>query len=346
MTGGLSLALDVSDRSQEDGTPPSRSGAVDAVTDATRALARSVEPVTARLAVCEGARRVAGAPVAALFEPTRDGDGAGRRARRRAPISAAVELAAHRRQRDAPRAFTTAEDVFVVLDDGDGEADREFLRRARAHGRCCGIRWSATGPRRRAGDRVAARRSTGSRCSTSALIDLLAAEAAVAIGRADLLGQLEHLARTDALTGLPNRRFWEQQLPRRAGPRRARGSAGVRRDARPRPLQGLQRPPRPPGRRPPAGRGGGRLARRAAALRRPRPLRRRGVQPDPARLRSRRPASRSSSACGATRRTTRRARRASPSGTATSRPRPGRPRRRRAVRRPSAPGGTGSIAAS
>ncbi len=48
----------------------------------------------------------------------------------------------------------------------------------------------------------------------STMIDLLGAEAAVAIGRADLLGQLEHLARTDALTGLPNRRHWEQQLPR------------------------------------------------------------------------------------------------------------------------------------
>ena len=46
------------------------------------------------------------------------------------------------------------------------------------------------------------------------MIDLLGAEAAVAIGRADLLGQLEHLARTDGLTGLPNRRHWEQQLPR------------------------------------------------------------------------------------------------------------------------------------
>ena len=48
----------------------------------------------------------------------------------------------------------------------------------------------------------------------SAMIELLAAEAAVAISRADLLGRLEHLARTDELTGLPNRRHWEQQLPR------------------------------------------------------------------------------------------------------------------------------------
>jgi diguanylate cyclase (GGDEF)-like protein len=48
----------------------------------------------------------------------------------------------------------------------------------------------------------------------SEMINLLGAEAAVAIGRADLLGQLEHMARTDSLTGLPNRRHWEQQLPR------------------------------------------------------------------------------------------------------------------------------------
>jgi diguanylate cyclase (GGDEF)-like protein len=36
----------------------------------------------------------------------------------------------------------------------------------------------------------------------------------VAIGRADLLGRLQHMARTDDLTGLPNRRHWEEQLPR------------------------------------------------------------------------------------------------------------------------------------
>ena len=47
----------------------------------------------------------------------------------------------------------------------------------------------------------------------SALIDLLGSEAAVAIGRADLLDQLEHLARTDRAHRAANRRYWEQQLP-------------------------------------------------------------------------------------------------------------------------------------
>jgi diguanylate cyclase len=44
-------------------------------------------------------------------------------------------------------------------------------------------------------------------------IVLLAAQAAIAIERADLLARLERVARTDELTGLPNRRAWREQLP-------------------------------------------------------------------------------------------------------------------------------------
>jgi diguanylate cyclase (GGDEF)-like protein len=42
----------------------------------------------------------------------------------------------------------------------------------------------------------------------------LAAEAAIALERAALLARLQESARTDDLTGLPNRRAWEEQLPR------------------------------------------------------------------------------------------------------------------------------------
>ena len=45
------------------------------------------------------------------------------------------------------------------------------------------------------------------------MLTLLAAEAAVAIERADLLARLEAIARTDDLTGLANRRAWEELLP-------------------------------------------------------------------------------------------------------------------------------------
>jgi diguanylate cyclase (GGDEF)-like protein len=49
--------------------------------------------------------------------------------------------------------------------------------------------------------------------SITALADLLAVEAAVTLQRVALLAELEAIARTDELTGLPNRRAWQEQLP-------------------------------------------------------------------------------------------------------------------------------------
>jgi diguanylate cyclase (GGDEF)-like protein len=44
------------------------------------------------------------------------------------------------------------------------------------------------------------------------LIGVLTGEAALAMQRADLLGRLDELTRTDELTGLPNRRAWDELL--------------------------------------------------------------------------------------------------------------------------------------
>jgi diguanylate cyclase (GGDEF)-like protein len=49
---------------------------------------------------------------------------------------------------------------------------------------------------------------------TGTLAALLATEAAVTLERFELLNRLESIARTDDLTGLPNRRAWEQEVPR------------------------------------------------------------------------------------------------------------------------------------
>ncbi|HEX4718951.1 MAG TPA: GGDEF domain-containing protein [Thermoleophilaceae bacterium] len=50
--------------------------------------------------------------------------------------------------------------------------------------------------------------------AVTTLASLLAAEAGVTLERVELLSRLESMARTDDLTGLPNRRAWEQELPR------------------------------------------------------------------------------------------------------------------------------------
>jgi diguanylate cyclase (GGDEF)-like protein/PAS domain S-box-containing protein len=56
------------------------------------------------------------------------------------------------------------------------------------------------------------------------LLDVLTQEAAGAMERADLLKQLAELSRTDELTGLPNRRAWEELLDREMRVARRMGS--------------------------------------------------------------------------------------------------------------------------
>ena len=57
------------------------------------------------------------------------------------------------------------------------------------------------------------------------LLRLLAAEAAITIHRTDLLARLQSTARTDPLTGLPNRRVWDEDLSRELARARRHGGA-------------------------------------------------------------------------------------------------------------------------
>ena len=55
------------------------------------------------------------------------------------------------------------------------------------------------------------------------LLQLLASEVAITIQRTDLMAQLQSSARTDALTGLPNRRVWDEDLEREIARARRHG---------------------------------------------------------------------------------------------------------------------------
>jgi diguanylate cyclase (GGDEF)-like protein len=56
--------------------------------------------------------------------------------------------------------------------------------------------------------------AAGRQAPVETLAHLLATEAAVTLERIELLSRLESIARTDDLTGLPNRRSWDEELPR------------------------------------------------------------------------------------------------------------------------------------
>ena len=57
------------------------------------------------------------------------------------------------------------------------------------------------------------------------LLRLLAAEAAITIHRTDLVAKLKATARTDALTGLPNRRVWDEDFERELARARRHGGS-------------------------------------------------------------------------------------------------------------------------
>jgi diguanylate cyclase (GGDEF)-like protein len=186
---------------------------LDAIIDATRELARSTDAASAREAICDATREVSGAEVAILWQPDPGGVGLRSTAAKGAADIDGLMLPFLGPPAGALRAFTSAEPYFVpyVVDNPSVAQEvvartgavsalwQPVLRGSTAIGVLVAI-WQHPV------DQVSERLAT--------VMGLLAAEAAVAIERADMLGRLESMARTDDLTGLPNRRSWFEELPR------------------------------------------------------------------------------------------------------------------------------------
>ncbi len=185
---------------------------LEAIATATRELARSTDLDAARGAICEAARMVSGADVAILFEPSGDGRGltvsASLGIELRGvllPFSDAGAGAVATFRSGNPHFVSELDDHPGVLAPLAGEVPaasamwQPVLGEADATG-VLAVVWEQRF------DAVSDR--------LVSLMSLLAAEAAVAIERTELLTRLEVVARTDDLTGLPNRRSWEEELPR------------------------------------------------------------------------------------------------------------------------------------
>jgi diguanylate cyclase (GGDEF)-like protein len=173
-------------------------------------LAALSESTAGRLALCEGAARATRAAHAALWEPGPDFNRLGMTGR--SGLSADQEPPQSWPPAGATRAFGSRQAVVDRLS-GPSRGER------REAGLAAWV-WQPIVHEERA---IAVLELAWIDPAgledphTAALLNLLAVEVAVTLQRLGLLAELEAKARTDELTGLPNRRWWQEQLPLELG---------------------------------------------------------------------------------------------------------------------------------
>ena len=190
----------------------SRARTLAAIGGVAHELARSTEADAARPAICEAAVEVAGASSASLWEPEASGAALVATASSGAQFSdAALPLVGQ--PSGVVQALVSAEPLFIVDARDHPGLDQQLVRRT-------GAASCLFQPVLRDGSPVAIlavvwdQRLETLTEELAQTMELLATEASIAIERAEFLSRLERVARTDDLTGLPNHRAWEEELPR------------------------------------------------------------------------------------------------------------------------------------
>jgi diguanylate cyclase (GGDEF)-like protein len=188
-----------------------RAANLEAVGEVARQLATQSDPRAVGWAICSAAVATAHASAAVLWRPNHTGDAL--RATAVAGTDAeGISVPFVTPSSGAIQAFTSATDRFAALRGAKSAQElapsfeagaalwQPVLRDKSAAVGVLAVYWTETleqlgGETRRA-------------------VRLLALEAAIAIERGELLGRLEVAARTDDLTGLLNRRAWDEELGR------------------------------------------------------------------------------------------------------------------------------------
>ena len=216
VTGFIGVASDVTSRRQAERAALESEQALKIVSEVTRDVAVSDD---ARESICSGAREVGQADLAMLLEYDGDGQLVMTACSGADPGAVAIKLGGE--ASGAAVAFTSGQRFFVP-DAVDHPAVSQRLREA------LGIASVVFEPIRDE-DRPIGVLVTGWSQPTTTLegavgsaLSLFALEAGVALERYDMLQRLEKMARTDGLTGLLNRRAWDDALAREAS--RARRS--------------------------------------------------------------------------------------------------------------------------
>jgi diguanylate cyclase (GGDEF)-like protein/PAS domain S-box-containing protein len=192
-----------------------RADELSAIATVTRAVSHS-DPADARRTICELAVEVTGAHSAALWEA--DADGVLHNTFMSGRPSTDVTIGHDQRENGSRIVWRTGRPLFVAEADGSPHVDQRII-----HGQFGDRPLSMSMYFRPISDAGGVRAVlvllwTPSIASVPSdaepVLEVLAAEAALAMQRSELLDQLAELSRTDELTGLPNRRAWEELLDR------------------------------------------------------------------------------------------------------------------------------------
>jgi diguanylate cyclase (GGDEF)-like protein/PAS domain S-box-containing protein len=192
-----------------------RADELSAIATVTRAVSHS-DPADARRTICELAVEVTGAQSAALWEA--DPDGVLHNTFMSGRPSTDVTIGHDQRENGSRIVWRTGRPLFVAEGEGSPHVDQRiihkhfgdeplslsmYFRPISDAGGCRAVLvllWTPSIARVPA--------------DAEPVLEVLAAEAALAMQRSELLDRLAELSRTDELTGLPNRRAWEELLDR------------------------------------------------------------------------------------------------------------------------------------
>jgi diguanylate cyclase (GGDEF)-like protein/PAS domain S-box-containing protein len=192
-----------------------RADELSAIATVTRAVSHS-DPADARRTICELAVDVTGAQSAALWEA--DADGVLHNTFMSGRPATDVTIGHEQRENGSRIVWRTGRPLFVAEAEGSPHVDQRII-----HGHFGDEPLSLSMYFRPISDAGGVRAVLVLLWTPSIaqvppdaepVLEVLAAEAALAMQRSALLDQLAELSRTDELTGLPNRRAWEELLDR------------------------------------------------------------------------------------------------------------------------------------
>ncbi len=217
----LSLMHDITRRKRAEADLRQHASDVEAIAEAVGELARSTVASDARRSICRAAARIAGADAGILFEP--DASGTGLRVTAAEGADVLGEVVQFTERSGAVAAFSSREQLFASEHSDHPSVSQSVLQGTQAGSAL----WIPIEHDREAVGVIAVawwERIESLPDRVERVMGVISAEASVAIERARLLERLERMARTDELTGLTNRRAWDDELSRellRAGRDRA-----------------------------------------------------------------------------------------------------------------------------